>query len=263
MEKLKLYKYKLTTFSSVALSPREAQAFYSIEDSFKPQHILGRLKSNIDEHKVKVIYPFYQYGIYSKYDPENAQYYIPGSSIKGSILCGGKSKAKMLVDDIQINVNDLELNHLCKLQRNEEKLVLDTFFPNTVVEMMKAGSEYIGQIFSEDELKPVLYHSQKLTIRKLEQLAYKLRQELDSISNKETLIKINQLLKNVIHITNEIKFSKDAQYTLLLGGYKGLMLSGVVNDLKTETPSAIFVDQSTKLPYGLVQIKLLENENIV
>lgn len=263
MAKLKLYKYKLTTVSSLVLSPREAQAFYSIEGSFKPQHILDRLKSNIDERKVKVIYPFYQYGTYSKYDPENAQYYIPGSSIKGAIHCGGKSKAKMLVDDIQININDLELNQLCKLQRNGEKLVLDTFFPNTVFEMMKSGSEYIGQIFSDDKLKFILNDAQKLTIRKLEQLANKLRQELDSLSNKETFIKINQLLKNVIHITNEIKFSRAAEYTLLLGGYKGLMLSGVVNDLETETSSAVFVDQSTELPYGLVQIKLLENEDTV
>lgn len=258
--KLKLHNYKLKTVSSLVLSPREAQAFYVNENN--RSHLIGSgLKSGKDVNKVKVIYPFYQYGNYSEYNPKNSQYYIPGSSIKGAICSGIKNKntLKMLVDDIPIHGKDLYLEHLYKLQRSGEKLELDTFFPNTFIEMLKAESEYVGQIYSNIELKNILCEVQKATTRKLEQLLTKLKQDLELITQQETMIKVNQLLTNVMDILSKIKTNNEQKYTILLGGYKGLILS-LTNVNHSKVSSAVYIDQSSNLPYGLVELDLLDNK---
>lgn len=35
-----------------------------------------------EEQETKVVYPFYQYGAYTRYDPEHAEYYLPGTLSK-------------------------------------------------------------------------------------------------------------------------------------------------------------------------------------
>jgi CRISPR/Cas system CSM-associated protein Csm5 (group 7 of RAMP superfamily) len=74
MEKI---KYTLSTLSSLIISPREGQAFYKELDF---DDVVTE-----DGKEINIIYPFYQYGIHDRYDPQQAKYYIPGSSIKGAI----------------------------------------------------------------------------------------------------------------------------------------------------------------------------------
>ena len=68
-------------------SPRSGQALYKEIDEFclSPYVKIPDTKDD-EKHEVKVVYPFYQYGEYEKYDPEHANYYLPGSSVKGALL---------------------------------------------------------------------------------------------------------------------------------------------------------------------------------
>ena len=60
--------------------PRAGQAFYYGIDTFCREPVLCPPDSDLKGEKaVKVVYPFYQYSMYEEYDPDHAQYYLPGS----------------------------------------------------------------------------------------------------------------------------------------------------------------------------------------
>ena len=80
--------YQLTTCSGLIVSPRSALAFYRDLDEFSLEKVED--SEYLAKSRLKVIYPFYQYGIYTAYNPEGAAYYLPGSSVKGA-LCRGTS----------------------------------------------------------------------------------------------------------------------------------------------------------------------------
>ena len=79
---MKEIKYEMQTLSSLILSPRSGQALYKDVDEFETASEVSNNKGK----EVNCIYPFYQYGEYEKYHPQDAEYYIPGSSVKGALL---------------------------------------------------------------------------------------------------------------------------------------------------------------------------------
>ncbi|TKH42543.1 hypothetical protein C1I60_17220 [Paenibacillus terrae] len=263
---LKRYEYRLKTLSKLAMSPRDHQGFYLAAGDFKRENILKRMSpdgetdKNAEENKVNIIYPFYQYGGYSAYNPDSTQYYIPGSSLKGAMLshCTGQFASRLLVDDIQVKSKDLQLTQLNKLQNlskeTNESIILQPFFPNVAVEMLAAGCEYIGELFCEEEIHIYLQAARRGTILKLSQLRDKLSVVSKEIRiDDETRRYVNQLKNNIQSIIDD---SREA-CTLLLGGYKGLALSGVFKNAEFDKlDTAVYVDLPSYLPHGIVQIEV-------
>ncbi|MNJ60199.1 hypothetical protein D3C77_559150 [compost metagenome] len=166
-----------------------------------------------------------------------------------------------MVDDIQVDRSWIKLNYLYKLQHNTEannrQIKLEEFFPKIKVEMLSAGSVCHGEFFSEGDPGYFLKKAQYSTRNKLKQL----QNRIDSIdySHVETETK-GQLIKlkgNLTDMITQLEHNDNSKYVLLLGGYKGLILSGTFN--KEVINSAIYVDKDNALPHGLVQI-MLEDE---
>ena len=84
---MKKITYTMKLLSSLIVSPRSGQALYKEIDEFclSPYVKIPDTKDD-EKHEVRVVYPFYQYGEYERYDPEHANYYLPGSSVKGALL---------------------------------------------------------------------------------------------------------------------------------------------------------------------------------
>lgn len=256
------YTYRLKTLSKLVLSPRDQHGYYLDAEDFKKEDIA---LNHDDQKKVKIIYPFYQYGDYSYYCPESTQYYIPGSSLKGTILSNFSDQLtfKLMVDDIRIESKDLQLTHLSKLQNlsNEtgRKIKLDVFFPNIAVEMLKAESEYSGELFSDEKIEKYLHEAQCGTKTKLEQLKNRLNLIDYSRLDEVTEIHVSTFRRNIESVLHVINEKSNDSFILVLGGYKGLALSGIFNE--TDFDSAIYIDQSVYLPHGLVEISKIEQVN--
>lgn len=264
MATLKKYNYQLKTISKLVLSPREHQGYYLAAGDFEAKQVKLAYKATetSDVESIKIIYPFYQYGAYNGYRPQDTQYYIPGSSIKGAI-CADLQKPttfKLMVDDIAITSSDsLKLNHLYKLQHasdsNEKQGKLELFFPNVAVEMLEAETECAGELFYDQaELKQYLANAQAQTIAKLEGLALQIDAILKLLLSEKTRAALEQVLFNVKNRIEIAKASEGKVFLLLLGGFKGLVLSGVSG--QGIDKSAIYVDHDTFLPHGLVQLTL-------
>lgn len=261
MVQLKEYSYKLETISSLILSPREQNAFVCSEK----EKIACGLKETCPP---KIIYPFYQYGSYEHYEPQKAQYYIPGSSIKGAMQLGGKKN--VLVDDILIDHSNIKLKRLCKVQhipevesdmKDRKAMKLEEFFPNIAVEMLKADKECLGKIYCNENIFEIIKRIKKYSNIKLEQLSKRI-QIILSLSKegyekeeecREALEIMNKQLKSLIDSSN----SKKNETILILGGYKGRLLSGEFDD---KEKGSIYIDIYKKLPYGLVRMRLEEEK---
>lgn len=249
---LKRYTYRIQSLSKLALSPKEHQGFHLAAGDFKQEEI-----RELNAKEIKIIYPFYQYGSYESYQPDIAEYYIPGSSIKGALVSGNqKNPAKLMVDDIRINRKDIELTQIHKLQYMSQdvskSVKLGSFFPNVVVEMLKAKCEYTGELFCESEVSTYLQKAHKNTLCKLKQLHDKLvNMSKNSISNEGSIQHVSDLIGNIDSMRETYRES----YLLLLGGYKGLALSGLfgIKDFD-KLDTAVYVDQPVCMPYGLAQI---------
>jgi len=85
-----------------------------------------------------------------------------------------------------------------------------------------------------------------------------LRNQLDpinpAVADEETRTLIRKLQENIVDQLQRIGQSPKNQFVLLLGGYKGLLLSGPFRS--DEVNSAIYLDQHNHLPHGLVQLTL-------
>lgn len=262
----KKYKYQLETVSSLILSPRDHKGLYLAARDFQTEQISKHF-STIETDKnavgrIKIIYPFYQYGTYSSYQPDSTDYYIPGSSIKGSLLSNSEQKLakELLVDDVPIKGTDLRLTQLQKLQYlspdNDNATMLDSFFPNVAVEMLLAERTYTGEMFCKEDIRTYLQAAQERTTAKLSQLYVKLatvleRNEID----EKTKPKVIQLKDNVQMIMER---SRERCF-LLLGGYKGLSLSGPFEQEDkpvdfSAVDTAVYMDCSSYLPHGIVEI---------
>lgn len=260
MSKLNKYSYRLKTISRLVLSPREHQGYYMAAGDFGEEIY----KRNNIEQGVKIIYPFYQYGTYDGYHPEQTHYYIPGSSIKGAMLSylNKQYSNKLLVDDVLVDYSHLGLHQLQKLQHASEETnkhaTIKKFFPNIAVEMIQADVEFLGQLYAETDPSHFLNEAQMASLEKLKQLHKGIVQVCsgDTDMNDDTRTKLEETVSHLetwIHTSGD----KDSRtYLLLLGGYKGLILSGIFD--KDAANSAVYLDTDKLLPHGLVQVRLEE-----
>lgn len=272
---MKRYKYRLRTLSCLALSPRDHQGFYLAANEFKKENLRisgHQAVTGTAADKVKIIYPFYQYGTYPKYDPKHTDYYIPGSSIKGALLANESKSAqervkrRLMVDDIPIQAEHLHLHRLYKVQNmspeSKTKIKLEVFFPNVAVEMLSRGCEYDGEMFGDGEyIRECLKNAQTATRGKLEQLVKLLKPLTDEEANikqsikqnTDTLDKLRNMIENIEELMNDRK--DNGSYILLLGGFKGLALSRELTNMEN-VKSGIYVDhvEGSYLPHGLVRI---------
>lgn len=265
MNTYKKSRYRLETLSAVILSPREQEAFY-LNETYKG---------------FKMIYPFYQYGDYKAYNPERAEYYIPGSSVKGAI-----GEAQIMADDVSVSGGSIDLRCLYKVQNIKEpeeglqkgvNIRAEAFFPNVGVEMLKAGVRLEGELFCKgNNVKDIIANTHTATMNKLSQWLqqFQMEQCASAIKNEapkgEKKIPLVQIWKNTSLIYDEYRRDKNKNaaegevlsrtdcgnaFLLLLGGYKGKLLS---HTFKGEAPdSAVYVDYETRLPHGLAVLELI------
>lgn len=266
MRKLKKYDYDLIVISNVILSPREQEGIF----------LDGAQKEKWNLSNINIIYPFYQYGMYDKYDPENTEYYIPGSSLKGAMFQG---KSKILVDDIKIPNNRITLGQLNKVQyipkkRQEEseeeqkQMILNTYFPNIGVEMLKRDEEpFEGSFYSEEDIRERLLEIHEDSKRRIYKLIQKVEDSIELNSHHKEKSKKSQdceeiLKKSKNNLKEIIKNRKETEYLFFLGGYKGLLLARTFEEMPEK--SAIYIDENKKLlgykelPYGLCKVVLKE-----
>lgn len=240
---MKNITYKITTLSSCILSPRSNTALYRELGDFSLKQDNG--------NKLKVIYPFYQYGEYSKYDPENAEYYLPGTSIKGMLCQGVSAPADIMVDDVHIENDSIVLSHLYKAQylNDEKKACFGVFFENVGIEMIKANTKLTGEIYIRDQkfTKTLFNSANQLTKIKLKQMLKYFQENIKKNYPQDLLSKLLLAIKNISNLPNNNNI-------FLIGGYKGLLHSMVFKSTQPNLEGAIFLDVETMLPHGLIQI---------
>lgn len=265
MEKI---AYELTTQSSLIVSPRANVAFYEslgdfTLDKVKEERLTGGVweEKPLAKDKLKVIYPFYQYGEYTSYAPDNAAYYLPGSSVKGALRQREAAAESFMADDILIPNEHIVLRNLYKVQhiKKKEETKFAVFFENVGVEMIKAKVNLEGEFYlnGKTEAKELLAMANESTKRKIEQMLAYLRELKEIEDNKKEVCcevkklscKFNKLISNL----NDLSKTDDI---FLLGGYKGLLHTMEVKISPLENAGAIFIDPETTLPHGLVIIKL-------
>lgn len=243
------YQYTIKTLSPLILSPRVQNAFYQKIDFDEG------LKA--DGKEVNIIYPFYQYGMYEKYDPDHGQYYIPGSSVKGAV-----GAENFTVDDIRVNGGDLHLGVLWKVQYadpadgNGTGVQFQPFFPNVAVEMLNIGAECPGCFFAGEAPQIRLQRCHGYSLKKLEQYIKRLRDIVDMASTMQK--EMPEVLGRAISEGEDLlrKDYGEDTYLVILGGYKGLVLSKILDT--EDAKSGIFIDKASGLPHGLVELKLLK-----
>ncbi|MDQ7092055.1 hypothetical protein REC12_00400 [Desulfosporosinus sp. PR] len=257
------YCYRLTTLSSLIVSPRGNLAWYEKSkrnrqneeiEGFSTQEIKGG--EYLDREKLKIIYPFYQYGEYRAYAPDSAEYYLPGSAVKGAF--GGSSSGRCMVDDILVCRESIVLRNLYKAQylfHETKKACLRVFMENVGVEMIKVETELKGELYLEDKApEEFLEPGKRSTKTKLRQmLGYlqKLQKEYGDQPMGEEFRKMIDKLSSLFNDNNVV----------LIGGYKGLLHSiertsaSEAEGDREKTEGAVYLDQETGLPHGLVKVE--------
>ena len=244
--------YRLRTLSSLVASPRASLAWYQSMEHFT--------EDDIAPAKYKVIYPFYQYGTYEKYDWKHAAYYLPGSSIKGALRQGNPDLPCFMVDDIPIDSTAIVLNTLYKAQyMGTEDARFGDFFENVGVEMVKAGTDLIGEAYVDkaETFSTLLAATKQSANTKMKQmLCYWSEQDGHfNDEGKKLLHDASNQLRT--YIAENDKYENKFTGIILLGGFKGLLHS-IVKDTWSQEQSkgAIYLDSATKLPHGIVQMTL-------
>lgn len=255
MNDTKKYKFTLNPLSTIILSPREHSCFFN--NNKERKKIKGQDGRIAYTDSIKFIYPFYQYGMYEEYDPSNAQYYIPGSSIKGAV-----GSSLISFDDIRLDRQSIFLRNLYKFQNiqtevTEEKPKLGIFFPKVAVEALDSGTELKGELFTGENPVTVLQDVQQRNAEKIKQLLkqidgvlLKYKGESQEIKEKDILCMMKSNLEILLH---GITLAEQKRYLIIFGGYKGLNLSGIFSH---EAAGAIYIDTENKLPHGLAWIRL-------
>jgi len=290
-QKLRTFEITFKTLSPVSLSPRESYCFYKyidfeseqLKNFYKEADICQRKKEKTEESKedddryivesVNILYPFYQYGEYEIFDPEKAEYYTPGSSIKGALGWQNKQdEEKLYVDDYVVNQTDLTIKIPEKLQQansNSKMPKFKEFFNNVAVEMLKQGVEFTLTVRSTEDI-----------VEYLSDVYDKNREKFkNAVAIVGTLISEMEKNKDEIHENNtnqsddwdkKIEEIEDFKKTLeslqkqdiiLLGGYKGEALSksdmgenGINNYQGT-----FYRDVESEFPFGVVKILSIED----
>ena len=264
------YNLKFKSISKIVVSPRSLKILYKgvdfrEDDLVKPYSNLEKEESN----KITVIYPFYNYK--DKLDEmiEKPEYYLPGSSIKGSIF---PKEEDIRCDDIKLGKEDIVLDLLYKVidydeekcQKSEKDLKIPkykNFFENLGVEMINFGKEFETDIISvkKKNILEMLKKVNEKTIDKLNRFANKIEKVifcLKKIKEKEAINELNKLEKILNEIKKIIKkYSKEKDKMItFIGGFKGKV--GTIYQMKEDTKTGLYFDSKTYLPYGLVEIKI-------
>lgn len=246
MQKMQKMQFNITTLSTLIVSPRSSQAFY-VESAQK-------------DKKMEVIYPFYQYGEYETYEPQNAAYYLPGSSIKGSLSAGIPQKdpehaaLSMMVDDIPIQNQWIICKELFKAQYVDVpvRTKFDVFFENVGVEMLKSEIQLTGELYVKEKAtaETVLEQANEST-------RFKIGQMLEYLQALITKEQKDVFLSEVSEIIQNLSSLKDCRHVLLLGGYKGLLHSLQLqpNFLERNQGFGVYLDSHKKLPHGLIRFE--------
>lgn len=245
MSKYSRYQYQMNTISALVMSPREQCGIYLKEESA------------ID--KIKIIYPFYQYGEYEEYHPEKAQFYIPGSSIKGAI-----GSSRIMVDDILIEKDKIELRNMYKIpyipqagepMDSSRKLKAEVFFPMVGVEMLKAGQWMEGELYADGDIIEIMSAMHEKSKKKLEQWSKRLSAYVKDVTTDEgaaSQITLDTVWQKVNEVYYLLEKRQKNEYLVIMGGYKGSFLSHIFE--KDEVRNAVYVDMQTQLPHGLAKI---------
>ena len=274
MVKTVVCKYSLTMETDVILSPRQAGAFYKVAalDDGEAEKM----------KEYKIIYPFYQYGEYERYDPDEAQFYIPGSSIKGALTAGDRIDDRkplaLFVDDVRVNHSrEIEVRSLAKFQylaslaeppTSNKVPSLKPFFDSTMgIQTLKKGTVLHGSLrcTSAEAFQELLKKSEKRyhdkMSRYIKQLLfvqeglekYMAEHPNEQKSAEDSLAVVAQIIENC-------RKYKDGHY-MVLGGYKGMIRS--LTSGGDNLNSAVFVDKESREPYGIVKIEYIkETEDV-
>lgn len=255
---MKKITYTMHLLSSLIVSPRAGMALYRGIDEFCEEPDLEPVDSASEKtREVKVIYPFYQYGEYRKYDPKNATYYLPGSSIKGALQSKKAAAGSFMVDDVMIPNANVRLRNLYKAQYLEDEKTAEFgfFFDNVGVEMVQDGTELMGELYVEEgvEFSDVLKSANKDTKEKMHQMMEYLQMLLGRDYESENLNSIlDQAERGLACCLNEDDI-------ILVGGYKGLLHSILIDHRMKELTGALFIDYKTVLPHGIVRVSNVRN----
>ncbi|MDR1134677.1 MAG: hypothetical protein LBL49_00635 [Clostridiales Family XIII bacterium] len=273
MIKTYVYKYKLTTLTPVIISPRQNNAFYTdaLIDETDMKYMNG----------YKIIYPFYRYGEYERFKPDEARYYIPGSSIKGALTAGmnedNRKPLALFVDDISVDNNRIEIIALEKFQyasslKSEPMGQIipkfNTFFPGVGVEALKKGTELYGALrYEVDKSVEELFKGCGKRFKgKLER--YKAQLEIyegrlkdlaaQDVNANEAKNKTLQKIDDLLEYCKGLVSGENKEIYIFLGGFKGLIRSVVIGGSELDInklDSAVFVSENNR-PFGIVKIKL-------
>lgn len=250
--------YTMHLLSSLIVSPRAGMALYKEIDEFCEAPELEQFDPvKIETREAKVIYPFYQYGEYRKYDPKHTRYYLPGSSIKGALQPKKTALGSFMVDDVLIPNANVSLRNLYKAQylEDENNAEFGAFFDNVGVEMARGGTELQGELYLEESLafSDVLKSANKDTKEKMNQM----------IAYLQMLLARNYKNENLKSILSKAERGLDCcldeDDIILVGGYKGLLHSILRNHHMKELSGGVFIDFKTMLPHGLVKISNVRN----
>jgi len=269
--KLKKFIIRLKTLSPVSLSPRESYCFYKGIDDGKVafESVYSKSKG------INILYPFYQYGEYEQFDPDYAKYYIPGSSLKGSL--GGSEE--IYVDDIDVKQRNLDLKIVNKLQyakldsKSERKAMFKPFFENIGIEMLNPNVEIEATIYSENIkiISDLIDKQKQLTKKQLEKsIGYikemigraeaKLKEELKG-NNQQDIEKWKESIRQLTCFQKKLKLFKEED-VFFLGGYKGEIFSNKeVESTVVDDYQGTFYQDDMGNPFGLVEILSIE-ENV-
>lgn len=255
---MKKITYTMHLLSSLIVSPRAGMALYKGIDEFcempEPEQIDTE---KIKTREVKVIYPFYQYGEYRKYDPKHASYYLPGSSIKGALQPERAAMESFMVDDVMVPNDSVILRNLYKAQylEDEEAAKFGAFFDNVGVEMVRGETDLQGELYLEESaaFSDILKSANKDTKEKMNQMIAYLQMLL--ARNYK-----NEHLKNILDkVERRLTYCLNEDDIILVGGYKGLLHSILMDHHVNEMTGGLFIDFNTMLPHGIVKINNVRN----
>ena len=257
---MKTYTYMLKTLSPIILSPRSSQAFYKDIDYMDSDQISS---------DYNIIYPFYRYGDYTNFDPKSAEYYIPGSSIKGALtfdLNDEITPLSFFVDDIRITewgsfeVISLNKSQYFNLPDGKNAIPkIKEFFNGTVgFECLKAGIELSGEVLFVGDFSDFVKNSSiqakarcQNDIARLERYIENLKIPGDYATNPDSQKAYDSVTAQICEIKCHIEKLCKPDYIMLLGGYKGLIRA--LNAPEKNTQGTIFATMENN-PFGFIEI---------
>lgn len=266
------------------LSPRTQKALYKGVD-FKEDEEDVKIE---ELDNINIVYPFYSYEnreLLSEQDFSYAkEYYIPASSLKGSLLGQKKGeeentfRSKILFQDIRISKSYIRLRNLYKFQylyqetqednankgNEKKKPKFAPFFPNIAIEMIESGKEFEGEVLlkipdlSEEFFRNKLNESFEITKKKLENYMKETEKRIEAINSWE--IKAEDCIDKLKGVKASIQIQLERKKNFIfLGGYKGLLGSLSQLEIKDENhkiQNGFYIDENTLLPYGLVAVEI-------